>query len=403
MNLRLGLLIGSLVLIILPSAPAGAQTPEPAARKAAAIADYLRSCAPQISAHGSNNISGFHPYFRGPTEVEVRNKLQTVTRNNVSGTTFGALERCGAEVGLRHLINGVPGYDHGVARPAPTARPNIAAKPAPPRPVPAAKLPPARPAKMAAWSTKAMSSAEGADRLLHTGPQFAAERADALASCSAATQQFASLYPGWTAARANLYFENAALDDERMTMDAAAIRRLVTNVEAHIATGRKDPVATAFPAMRCLYQRRLAQLEGSPLAPGAVAGTLTPLSIGGQAPPWKQQGKDARIIASNGKSAMDCVKLVEISKADSRLSGSGGRVLINNCPGPVEIGWCYTPGDCDTETGSSWTVAAGRSWPVSAEKPIRWAACHGANTTAFVKFSHGLRYYCSAPAAKPRR
>lgn len=265
------------------------------------------------------------------------------------------------------------------------------------------KLPPARPAKMAAWSTKAMSSAEGADRLLHTGPQFAAERADALASCSAATQQFALLYPGWTAARANLYFENAALDDERMTMDAAAIRRLVTNVEAHIATGRKDPVATAFPAMRCLYQRRLAQLEGSPLAPGAVAGTLTPLSIGGQAPPWKQQGKDARIIASNGKSAMDCVKLVEVSKADSRLSGLGGRVLVNNCSGPVEIGWCYTPGDCDTETGSSWTVAAGRSWPVSAEKPIRWAACHGANTTAFVKFSHGLRYYCSAPAAKPKR
>jgi hypothetical protein len=28
---------------------------------------------------------------------------------------------------------------------------------------------------------------------------------------------------------------------------------------------------------------------------------------------------------------------------------------------------------------------------------IRWAACHGANTQSFVKGSHGLRYYCSAP------
>lgn len=115
--------------------------------------------------------------------------------------------------------------------------------------------------------------------------------------------------------------------------------------------------------------------------------------------PWKQQGTDARIIASDGKSAMDCVKLIQLTKTDSS-TGGGGRVLSNQCSGPVEITWCYSPGDCDTETGSGWTVQAGKSWPVSADKNIRWAACHGADTAAFVKGSHGLSYYCKAPATK---
>ena len=119
-------------------------------------------------------------------------------------------------------------------------------------------------------------------------------------------------------------------------------------------------------------------------------------ALGSPDTPWKQQGTDARIIASDGKSAMDCVKLIELTKTDSS-TGGGGRVLSNQCSGPVEITWCYSPGDCDTETGAGWTVQAGKSWPVSADKNIRWAACHGANTAAFVKGSHGLSYYCKAP------
>ena len=114
-----------------------------------------------------------------------------------------------------------------------------------------------------------------------------------------------------------------------------------------------------------------------------------------------QEGKDARIIASNGKSAMDCVKL-ETLGGDSAVSG-GGRVLVNRCSDEVEIGWCYSPGDCDTETGSGWTVQPGKSWPVKAEGEIRWVACHGRDTASFVKGSYGLRYYCKAPASAARR
>jgi len=143
----------------------------------------------------------------------------------------------------------------------------------------------------------------------------------------------------------------------------------------------------------------LAQLEGSPLASGAVDGTLTPLSIGSPGTQWKQQGKDSRVIASDGKSAMHCVRLEQVASGDSAISG-GGRRLFNGCSEEVEITWCNTPG-CGTPTGgNSWTVQPGRGWPVSANGGVRWAACLGRDTASFVKGSHGLRYYCSAPAKK---
>ena len=231
-------------------------------------------------------------------------------------------------------------------------------------------------------------------------PRYAAERADALASCSAPIQQYA-VQKGTTVGEQNLIFEENWLNDtEDMNKSADEVRKYVAVVDGQIAAGNLAPSALAARRTgRCLYQRRLAQLEGSPLVAGAVDGTLTPLSIGGQTPPWTQQGKDARIIASDGKSAMDCVKLVELASGNSRVSG-GGRVLSNQCSGPVEIVWCISPDECERKMGNMWTVSAGGSWPVSSNGEVRFAACHGANTAAFVKDTYGLRYYCTAPAKK---
>lgn len=105
----------------------------------------------------------------------------------------------------------------------------------------------------------------------------------------------------------------------------------------------------------------------------------------------------SRVIAGNGRSAMDCVQLIVVAKGDSRI-GNGGRVLVNYCGAPVEITWCYPdePRGCEIH-GNTWTLDIGGSWPVSYEKDIRWAACHGANTASFEKGSQGLSYICDAP------
>lgn len=109
----------------------------------------------------------------------------------------------------------------------------------------------------------------------------------------------------------------------------------------------------------------------------------------------------SRVIAGNGQSAMNCVTLVTRTREDSKLSG-GGRVLANNCGKPVEATWCYVDAECSRESGSTWTIGAGRSYPVSASREVRWAACIGANTASFEKGTAGTRFICNAPTDGPQ-
>ena len=103
----------------------------------------------------------------------------------------------------------------------------------------------------------------------------------------------------------------------------------------------------------------------------------------------------SKVVVGSGRSAMSCASLIVVSKGDSRLSG-GGRIISNGCGRTIEIAWCYADGECGS-SGNQWTLGAGRSWPVSATRPIRWGACLGANTISSEKGSGGTRFICSAP------
>lgn len=407
-------------MILMLASPAFSQQPESPARRAAAIADYRKSCAPQIAIYigekvGRSSVntdflftqyrsadynSGENGMLMDP--VGLRNGLRREIAGAARFNDKSRLGVCVFQVALRHAEQGVPGFERGTGATSPP-RSRIASQPVPsPAPkaaAPAKKLPPARPAKMLPWSTRAMPTKPESQ----LSPRYAAERADALASCTVPIQasvQVYSLGTAYTTEEANLRFEHSWLQDSDLDDSPSEIQATITKLDGRISNGSSDVTdPPTWRAFRCLSQRRLAQLGGSPLATGAVDGTLTPLSIGGQTPPWTQQGKDARIIASDGKSAMDCVKLVELASGNSRVSG-GGRVLSNQCAGPVEIVWCISPDECERKMGNMWTVSAGGSWPVSSEGTVRWAACRGANTAAFVKDTYGLRYYCTAPAKK---
>jgi hypothetical protein len=119
-------------------------------------------------------------------------------------------------------------------------------------------------------------------------------------------------------------------------------------------------------------------------------------------PQAQQPETKSRIIAGNGKSAMGCAQLVTLSNDDPRIA-PGGRVIANNCGEKIEIAWCYVDRECGQQGGGSqWTLGAGRSWPVSKVREIRWAACIGANTIRFEEGSAGSRFLCFAPTGGPQ-
>lgn len=287
------------------------------------------------------------------------------------------------------------GYAASPARTAPTASPTVSAKAAP---TVAANLPKARPARTAPWSPRAMST-DASEKL---DPRYAAERADILASCSVPASRYAALRKEPQSA-INLMLEGAMLDDETMASSPDRFRTRIQRAQAQLEAENDERKRAVGVVLKCALERRLAQLEGSPLVPGAADGSLTPLSIGGSVSHWKQQGKDAHIIAGNGKSAMHCVSLETIASGDSNLSGAvARRVLVNHCADEVGFIWCNSPGDCDTERGSAWNLLPGRSWPIAGDGEVRWAACHGRDTASTVRGSYGLRYYCSAPMVKSK-
>lgn len=277
----------------------------------------------------------------------------------------------------------------------------VATKPAP---VAVTNLPKGRPERTAPWSPRAMSI--DPDKPLD--PKYAAERADALASCPGPMQEYVYRYSGGTPltrVEANMLMEATWLNDKDLAESADDQKTTIARIDSKIADTNPDAVLLAtWRVFRCLSLRRVAQLEGSPLIPGAVDGSLNPLSIGGAAPAWKQQGKDAHIIASNGKSAMHCVSLETIASGDSSLSGAvARRVLVNHCDDEVGFIWCNSPGDCETERGNAWNMLPGRSWPIAGDGQVRWAACHGRDTASTVRGSYGLRYYCNAPLVESKR
>lgn len=112
--------------------------------------------------------------------------------------------------------------------------------------------------------------------------------------------------------------------------------------------------------------------------------------------PGSIYGQKSRVIASDGHHALACVSLVDLASGNSSMSG-GGRVLSNQCGGPVEVAWCSMGGECQKGAGNMWTVQAGRSWPVDREHEVRWGACHGANTIGMNRDSKGLDFVCSKP------
>ena len=164
-------------------------------------------------------------------------------------------------------------------------------------------------------------------------------------------------------------------------------------------------------AFQCLLSTRLAQLtKSTPTGSGTIPTQprdTRPLVFSSRAEnsgtvfDTHTRGESAKLdrsktIAGDGRSAMACVGIKSLASKDSTMS-NGRRIIVNNCESTVEVGWCYVDTECSRDFGNLWTLGAGRSWPVSATREIRFGACYGADTLSGEKGTSGARFICQAP------
>jgi hypothetical protein len=75
-----------------------------------------------------------------------------------------------------------------------------------------------------------------------------------------------------------------------------------------------------------------------------LAGSTAPCDLSAEGS--SRPSLPSRVIARDGRRALDCVSLEQLARSNSSTSG-GGSVLVNRCTDTVTIGWCSTGGECE--------------------------------------------------------
>ncbi len=128
-------------------------------------------------------------------------------------------------------------------------------------------------------------------------------------------------------------------------------------------------------------------------ATGSGGGALPPLAAGGATGPGSPDSSRSRKIHNPAADAKGCVQIVE----DSTRKGagiSGHKRFVNNCGTTIELFWCALDGECQRDSGNTWTVGAGKGWPIMTKAEIRWGACKGRDSGGMDRGTHGEKYTC---------
>ena len=160
----------------------------------------------------------------------------------------------------------------------------------------------------------------------------------------------------------------------------------------------------------CVARIWLAKKDGVPFKPtgakqiaaSAGGGTASSASASSQSFVKQATGGEGasskRMVHNPAADAKSCVKMVQTSTStDARISGNFN--FINECDVGVEIFWCFPRPDGRCANGGTWSVSAGRGWPVlDNEASIQWGACRGFGRFVYKdddrNFTDGKSYYC---------
>ncbi len=147
-------------------------------------------------------------------------------------------------------------------------------------------------------------------------------------------------------------------------------------------------------------EERRKELELKRQANAAASGAATPSagasgpSNGGASASGERDSSRTRKVHNPAADAKRCVKMVQTS-ASTKARISGNFNFRNECDSTVEIFWCFPKPDGRCGSGGTWTVSAGKGWPVmDNEASIKWGACRGRDGGGWNKNAAGGTYTC---------
>lgn len=371
------------VLALGLATPAQAQAENPT-RRAAAVADFRKSCATQIviSGKASAETDYLFTHYRGgalnysdDTILMGVDGLRRVLPTEIAGAARhndrSRLGVCVIEVALRHALYGVPGYDRG------------------------------------AGSARPLTSSVQPRAAANAGARDKAEEAALIKEVQALIARYTLILPcQWRNDGTKIESPCLKNNFQKGVYISNAMLNSVEKRRHRLSPEKYSSTKKHFEGLRDHNLKGCADLAARTTTPCVLSGAGRAAAYKPDLPQKAASNEvrtassapmaaRSRIIAGDGKSAMHCVSIKQLASGNSALTG-GGKVILNGCGEPVEATWCYVNGDCNT-TGAQVTLEANRSWPIDGTKEVRFAACLGKNTVRFEDGSKGLRYVCNAP------
>ena len=190
----------------------------------------------------------------------------------------------------------------------------------------------------------------------------------------------------------------AALQENQRAMQQAAAKAQADAERGAMFSnffGQVSSILGSFQAGQQMAAAEAAATAAAAWPPMQAAAPATSSAGRVSEAPAREPAGRSRWVHNPAADARSCVQMVQTS-ASTTARISGNFTFRNGCNSTVEVFWCFPRAGGGCSGGGTWTISAGRGWPVmDNEASIVWSACRGTNGGGWDRdVAPGTRYTC---------
>lgn len=190
----------------------------------------------------------------------------------------------------------------------------------------------------------------------------------------------------------------AASQERQRAMQQAAAKAQADSERTAMFSSFFGQVSSILGSFQAGQQMAVAEAAATAAAsppPAQMAAPATSSASRASEAPAREPAGRSRWVHNPAADARSCVQMVQTS-ASTTARISGNFTFRNGCNSNVEVFWCFPRAGGGCSGGGTWTIGAGRGWPVmDNEASIVWSACRGANGGGWDRdVAPGTRYTC---------